>query len=242
MPYAPVILPLCYDGEAAGVGASGVQEPAMTSRDSQPPEDTRQLHRAYRSKNVGELAEFYDQWSQDYEQHMCNVGYMHPAMVSSMVGRHVDIGVGPILDAGAGTGIIGEILTAMGQDEIVGLDASEGMLELAAKKGFYSELHRMFLGERLDFADDRFEAVVSAGVFTDGHAPLDGLDELLRVTRPGGRLVFSVARGYLDGPFDDKRGALEADGAWKPVDRTEVYNSAPLGDELFSRVFVYETC
>jgi len=30
----------------------------------------------------------------------------------------------------------------------------------------------------------------SAGVFTDGHAPMDGFDELIRVTRPGGRRDF----------------------------------------------------
>lgn len=211
-------------------------------RDDEPSEDTRQLHRAYQSKSVEELAEYYDEWSEDYESHMRNVGYMHPAMVASMVGRHVAVGAGPVLDAGAGTGIIGEILTALGQDEIVGLDASEGMLALAGKKGLYAELHQMFLGEPLDFTDDRFEAVTSAGVFTDGHAPLSGLDELVRVTRPGGRLVFSVARGYLKGSFDEKGRTLEAEGAWIPVDRTEVYNSAPLGDELPSRVYVYEVC
>jgi len=206
------------------------------------PEDTRQLHRAYTSKSVEELADYYDEWSADYETHMRNVGYMHPAMVASMVGRHVAIGTGPVLDAGAGTGIIGEVLTALGQDAIVGLDASEGMLALAARKGLYDELHQMFLGRGLDFEDDRFAAVTSAGVFTDGHAPLDGLDELVRVTRPGGRLVFSVARGYLDGPFDEKRAALESQGTWKAVDSSEVYNSAPLGDELLSRVYVYEAC
>jgi predicted TPR repeat methyltransferase len=215
----------------------------MSHGDSRPPpEDTRQLHRAYRSKSVEELAQYYDEWSADYEEHMRNIGYMHPAMVASMVGRHVAIGAGPVLDAGAGTGIIGEILTALGQAPVVGLDASQGMLQLAGRKGLYAELHHMFLGQALDFPDDRFAAVTSAGVFTDGHAPLDGLDELLRVTRPGGRLVFSVARGYLEGPFDAKRAALEDRGAWRAVDATEVYNSAPLGDELPSRVFVYEAC
>jgi predicted TPR repeat methyltransferase len=205
-----------------------------------PPEDTAQLHRAYQSKNVGELAEYYDEWSKDYEEHMRNIGYMHPAMVASMVGRHVDIGAGPVLDAGAGTGIIGEILTALGQSPIVALDASQGMLALAGKKGLYAELHHMFLGEALGFADDHFAAVTSAGVFTDGHAPMDGFDELIRVTRPGGRLVFSVARSYLEGPFDDKSRELENAAAWKQVDSTQIYNSAPLGDELLSRVFVYE--
>jgi len=215
----------------------------MSKRDDKmPSKDTEQLHRAYQSKSVEELAEYYDEWSEDYESHMRNVGYMHPAMVASMVGRHVEIGAGPVLDAGAGTGIIGEILAALGQDVVVGLDASEGMLNLAGKKGRYTELHHMFLGRPLDFPDDRFAAVTSAGVFTDGHAPLDGLDELVRITRPGGRLVFSVARSYLQGPFDEKSDVLEAEGAWKAVDRTEIYNSAPLGDELPSRVYVYEVC
>ena len=213
----------------------------MTSKPkSTPPEDTAQLHRAYRSKNVNELSEYYDEWSGDYEEHMRNIGYMHPAMVASMLGRHLDIGTGPVLDAGAGTGIMGEILAALGQSPIVGLDASKDMLALAEKKGLYAELHQMFLGEALDFPDDHFAGVTSAGVFTDGHAPMDGFDELLRVTRPRGRLVFSVARGYLEGPFDEKQRALEDAGAWKRVDSTRIYNSAPLGDELLSRVFVYE--
>jgi len=207
-----------------------------------PPEDTAQLHRAYQSKSVEELAQYYDEWSKDYESHMRNIGYLHPAMVASMVGRHVDIGSGPVLDAGAGTGILGEVLTALGQTEVVGLDASEGMLGLAARKGCYAELHHMFLGKPLDFPDDRFAAVTASGVFTDGHAPLSGFDELIRITRPGRRLVFSVARGYLEGPFEEKSTALQEAGVWRAVDRSGIYNSAPLGDELLSRVYVYEVC
>jgi len=210
------------------------------SNEHAPPDDTRQLHRAYQSRNVDELAEYYDEWAADYESHMRNVGYMHPAMVASMIGRHVTIGAGPVLDAGAGTGILGEILTALGQTELVGIDASRKMLDLAARRRRYTQLERMFLGQPLDFEDDRFIAVVSAGVFTDGHAPLDGFDELVRLTTPGGRLVFSVARGYLEGGFDEKSAALESSGAWAPIDRTEVYNSTPLGDELLARVHVYE--
>lgn len=212
------------------------------SNDQSPPDDTRQLHRAYQSRNVDELAEYYDEWAADYESHMRNVGYMHPAMVSGMIGRHVSIGAGTVLDAGAGTGILGEILTAFGQTDLVGIDASQKMLDLAAARGCYGRLERMFLGRALDFEDDQFAAVVSAGVFTDGHAPLDGFDELVRVTRPGGRLVFSVARGYLDGPFDDKRASLESAGAWRQIDSTRIYNSTPLGDELLARVCVCEVC
>jgi len=210
------------------------------NNDGKPSDDTRQLHRAYQSKNVDELAEYYDEWAADYETHMRNVGYMHPAMVACMIGRHVAIGSGPVLDAGAGTGILGEILAALGQTDLAGIDASQKMLDIAAGRGRYARLERMFLGQPLDFEDDRFAAVVSAGVFTDGHAPLDGFDELVRVTRPGGRLVFSVARGYLQGPFDDKCASLEAAGAWRRIDNTEIYNSTPVGDELLARVYVCE--
>lgn len=210
------------------------------TNDQSPSDDTRQLHRAYKSKNVEELAAYYDEWAPDYETHMRNVGYMHPAMISGMFGRHVPIGAGTVLDAGAGTGIIGEILSALGQTDLVGIDASKKMLERAAEHGRYNTLKRMFLGRELDFEDDRFAAVVSAGVFTDGHAPLDGFDELVRVTKPGGKLVFSIARSYLEGPFDEKSASLESAGAWKQIDRTDVYNSTPVGDELLARVYVCE--
>lgn len=210
------------------------------SDNEQPSDDTRQLHRAYQSKTVKELATYYDEWAPDYESHMRNVGYMHPAMISAMVGRHLSIGSGTVLDAGAGTGILGEILAALGHTDLVGIDASQKMLERAAEHGRYNTLKRMFLGRELDFENDRFDAVVSAGVFTDGHAPLDGFDELVRVTRPGGKLVFSVARGYLEGEFDEKSASLESAGAWKQIDSTRVYNSTPVGDELLARVYVCE--
>jgi len=92
----------------------------------------------------------------------------------------------------------------------------------------------------LTFDDDAFALVVSSGVFTQGHAPLEGLDELVRVTRSGGHLVLSVARTYLDGPFEQKRQQLEQANLWRLVGHTERYNSAPLEDTLISQVFVFQ--
>ncbi|MCK5364390.1 MAG: class I SAM-dependent methyltransferase, partial [Gammaproteobacteria bacterium] len=106
------------------------------------------------------------------------------------------------LDAGAGTGIMAEILTAMGYPNIVGIDNSPKMLAAAANKKKYRDLHQMILGEALDFADDHFAAVLSAGVFTEGHAPLSRLDELIRITRAKGHIVFSISRTYLEGSFE----------------------------------------
>ena len=146
-----------------------------------------------------------------------------------------------MLDAGCGTGIMGEILIALGYSDVAGLDASPGMLAHAGAKGIYRDLRPGLLGQPLDYADDAFAAAVAAGVFTQGHAPLDGLDELIRITRPGGHIAFSISRIYLGETFETKAKALERAGKWRRADASTRYNSTPLGDDvLMSQVFVYE--
>jgi len=212
----------------------------MSADKNKTPASTDKLHRAYIAKNPQETAEVYDDWADEYEQHMKNVGYTHPAVVAGMVSRHVGPTDEKVLDAGAGTGVLGEILSALGFSSIYGLDASEGMLKTAELKNKYVELTHQFLGQALTYDDDSFALVASSGVFTQGHAPLDGLDELVRVTRPGGFLVFSIARTYLDGPFEQKRQQLERQNRWQFVDATQRYNSAPLEDKLISQVFAFQ--
>ena len=201
---------------------------------------TDKLHRAYNAGSSKETAQVYDGWADEYEQHMKNVGYTHPAMVAAMVARYVAPTDERVLDAGAGTGVLGEILRALGYANLSGLDASTGMLKIAGLKQNYRDLSHQFLGQPLDYDDDSFALVASSGVFTQGHAPLDGLDELVRITRAQGYLVFSIARTYLDGPFARKRRQLEQSGCWRFIGASERYNSAPLEDNLISQVFVFQ--
>jgi predicted TPR repeat methyltransferase len=202
-------------------------------------ENTRQLFKAYAAKSRREVSGCYDTWAEDYETHMKNVGYLHPAMVAALLTRHVPAGTGPILDAGAGTGIMAEILVALGYPEVVGFDGSKRMLEAAANKNAYAELRHMYLGAALDYPDGRFAAVVSAGVFTQGHAPLSGLEELVRVTRAGGHIIFSAGRAYLGDPLQKKREELEGKGLWRFVEASARYNSTPLEETLSAQVFVF---
>ncbi len=212
----------------------------MTTANDNSSGSTDKLHRAYHAKDARETSAVYDDWAGDYEQHMKNVGYTHPAMVSAMAARYVPPTSDPVLDAGAGTGVLGEILVALGYPNLFGLDASEGMLKTAILKNKYQQLSHQFLGQTLTYDDDTFAMVVSSGVFTQGHAPLAGFDELVRTTRPGGHLVFSIARTYLDGPFEQKRRQLEQQNMWQFVSATERYNSTPLEDALISQVFVFQ--
>ncbi len=97
-------------------------------------ENTRQLFKAYKAKSPQEVADCYDTWAEEYETHMANVGYLHPALVAASVTRYVPTGAGPILDAGAGTGIMAQILVALGYPGVFGFDASKSMLAAAAAK------------------------------------------------------------------------------------------------------------
>ncbi|MDH3380733.1 MAG: class I SAM-dependent methyltransferase [Gammaproteobacteria bacterium] len=205
-----------------------------------PDKTIRALHQVYASDSPEQASAIYDGWSEEYEEHMRGVGYTHPAMVASMLTRYQPPGSAPVLDAGTGTGIMGEILTALGYSNILGFDASEGMLSRAAAKDIYQDLRPGRLGERLDYDDDCFAATVASGVFTQGHAPLDGLDELVRVTRPDGHIVFSISRTYLGDNFETKARALERAGKWRRVDTSRRYNSTPFADEaLISQAFAF---
>jgi predicted TPR repeat methyltransferase len=188
----------------------------------------RRLAQVYGAKGTLELEALYDAWAADYDHDLRDFGYTYPALVAGLVARHVRALAEPVLDAGVGTGIIGEVLHALGYERLVGIDLSDGMLAVARSKGVYAELSKQTLGQPLAFEDDRFGAVVSAGVLTVGHAPPDSLDELVRVTRPGGLVVFTLtAPVYEEGGFKQKLEALAAAGRWRQRDLTRPWLALP---------------
>ncbi len=215
---------------------------AILGRMSAPSDDekVRELHKVYASTSAAESAEIYDGWSDTYETHMAGAGYAHPAMVAAMLTRFAPPTAAPVLDAGTGTGIMGQLLIALGYPNLSGFDASAGMLAQATSKSLYQDLRQALLGEPLPYADGAFAATVSSGVFTQGHAPLDGLDELIRVTQTDGPIVFSISRTYLGEAFETKARSLEQSGKWRRLGQSQHYDSAPLSDDvLTAQVFAF---
>ncbi|MDQ3922995.1 MAG: class I SAM-dependent methyltransferase, partial [Actinomycetota bacterium] len=158
---------------------------------SEHPQRTYDTDAATKAENTQELAELYDSWAEDYERRILSYGYSTPAVAAGVFCRYVEPeGGAVVLDAGTGAGIMGDVLAPLGYRDLVGIDISAGLLELARKKGAYKDLHQMELGKRLDLPTDAFSAVVATGVFTAGHAPPESFDELIRVTRPGGHMIF----------------------------------------------------
>ena len=181
----------------------------------------------YGAKSTDEVAALYDRWADTYDSEMAVAGYRHPSICLALLARHLSRGASPVLDAGCGTGLVGEWLGIMGYPHVEGLDLSEGMLARAAAKRAYAQLHRLALGGALPFADNHFAGVVSAGVFTTGHVGAEGLDELVRICRPGGVIVLTVKNTLWQDGFVARIAELEAAGAVARAEETEPYVSMP---------------
>ena len=204
-------------------------------------DNINELKKVYASGSSKLSSQIYDDWSADYEEHMRGVGYTHPAVVAAMLSRYQPPGAAAILDAGSGTGIMGEILPTLGYPNLHGFDASKGMLAHAKNKNIYQDLKHGLLGERLEYDDNQFAAAIASGVFTEGHAPLDGLDELIRIVEPGGHIAFSISRIYLGEMFETKAQSLEKADKWRRIEASQRYDSAPFADDiLWSQVFVFQ--
>ena len=71
-----------------------------------------------------------------------------------------------ILDLGCGDGAVGEALKAKGFEDLIGIDISKGMLDIAQNKGTYTSLKKGDLQQTLPFEDGTFDCAVSSAVST----------------------------------------------------------------------------
>ena len=195
----------------------------------------------YSSSGVGELEERYDQWAADYDADLLNdFGWLGPHQAADVFRRYVPASA-RVLDAGAGTGLVGERLKELGYSNIEALDLSAGMLEEARKKNAYTAFHQMTMGEPLDFPTGEFDATICVGVLTLGHAPAGSLYEMVRVTRPGGHVVFTLRPDvYENNGFRDVQDELASTGKWTLEEVTDPLASLPRGEpEVLFQVWAY---
>lgn len=185
------------------------------------------LGAVYAAKAPEEIAAAYDQWAESYEAEMRAAGYRHPSVALALLARHLPRGAGPVLDAGAGTGMVGEWLGIVGYPEVEALDISPGMLAVAARKGCYRALHTLALGRDLPFADGAYAGIISTGVFTTGHVGAEALPELLRITAPGGVIVMTVKDTVWHGGFAAAINASIDQGRLNTLEETAPYVSMP---------------
>lgn len=186
-------------------------------------EDTLQAHldRVYGATSSEQLTEAYNRWAATYDRDMEeDLGWGGPEEAARALARHAPAD-GPVLDVGCGTGLVGRALRAAGFARVVAADLSEGMLEVARGRGVYEALHRVEAASPLPFADSTFAAVVAVGVLTQGHAAPACLRDWVRVTRSGGHVAFTLRPDLADSlGYRGVADALQAEGAWDPVEET----------------------
>jgi len=109
--------------------------------------------------------------------------------------RLMDLHPGQILDVATGTADMAIMMTRyLTPEKITGIDISNGMLDIGRQKIARHKLEdRIVLqqgdSENLDFPDNSFDAITVAFGVRNFENLEKGLKEMLRVLRPGGRLV-----------------------------------------------------
>jgi len=207
--------------------------------------DAKILEQLYTAKSPQEIADIYSQWAKTYDTDLTEESdYVAPQWCLNILEKYVPSKDARLLDAGAGTGLFGQRLHQRGYRDIVGIDVSEGMLEEARKKGVYLELHQKVLGEPLGFPTDSFDAVSCVGVLSPGQGPSSAFDEFIRVTKPGGYIIFTIRFEFYENPdfgFKPKQLELEATGKWNLEEKTAKFQGFPKGEpDLFYNVWIYK--
>lgn len=178
---------------------------------------TEILNKVYTAEDHEQLMDAYRAWAADYDHDLANLGYVAhitsaKALDQALGGEHGAV----ILDAGSGTGLVGEELAKLGYRTMDALDYSQDMLDQAAEKNIYRALLQADMTRPLPLKDNAYDAVVCTGTFTYGHITGDAFSELIRVTRPDGVIVFTVREGaYEEYGYRAKMLELEVNGDWE---------------------------
>ena len=149
------------------------------------------------ASSTDELMGVYDGWADGYEQELLEEwGYTSPQKAVQLLSDIMTLQGMRVLDAGCGTGLVGALLKKSGAASLTGIDYSPGMLAKAEAKQVYDSLDKMDMNEPLPLPSNSFDATTCIGTFTATHVKPDAVRELVRVTRSGGALIFTVRDDY----------------------------------------------
>ena len=156
------------------------------------------LKTVYGETSSLKLNKHYKKWSNSYDQDMQEWGYAYPVQLKKILKENLRIKKNiKILDAGCGTGYVAEALVELKFKNIVGIDFSQAMLEIAKQKKIYSKLICQSLNEKIKLRSNQFELVICTGVLTSGHVGPDSIKELIRVVKPCGYFICSIAESIF---------------------------------------------
>ncbi|KAL4911202.1 hypothetical protein BDW74DRAFT_172668 [Aspergillus multicolor] len=143
----------------------------------------------------------YEEWAASYNNDLADASqdYVAPLLTAQTALQLIKNVSGPvsILDAGCGTGLVGQALSTLSKGKgdltIDGADLSPSMLKVAKDTKVYQELTKVDLTLPVNKAGDSYDVVTCCGTFTRGHVgPDPALREFIRLVKPGGVIVATV--------------------------------------------------
>ena len=152
------------------------------------------LKTVYSETSSSKLNKHYKNWANLYDTDMSSWGYAYPLQLNKILTNKLKLKKTiKILDAGCGTGYVAEVLSKLNYKNITGIDFSEEMLAIARSKKIYKKLMCQSLNEKIELRSKQFELIICTGVLTSGHVGPSALHELVRILKPQGFFICSIA-------------------------------------------------
>ena len=162
-------------------------------------EDDMQFHDELDAsrKCLKKMENFYDKWAEKYDE-ICNLNssYISNQYTAQKLVKYIkDKESAVLLELPCGTGMTGEVVQKAGFCNIDGTDLSNGMLEEAKRKGIYRNVFKSCVTDtsKVDCPDNTYDGVYSVQGISAGMLELaPTVNEMLRVTKPNGILVYTA--------------------------------------------------
>jgi len=199
----------------------------------------------------------YDEWAESYDKVTTEAGYVayktctpifDEILRETTVNKHTDL---RILDAGAGTGIVGKVLQDLGYTNIDALDISQKMLDEAKKLNIYKQFFCAPLSAEpiADIATGQYDALICVGTLTVGHVKPVALEEIVRIVKSGGVIGFTLRKDVYNETvqrdiykettkfgYREKMDEMEKEKKWKLL-RCDLIDYHTTMDELRAKCY-----
>lgn len=157
--------------------------------------ERKRLHELMEKESVDEVLQWYDECAKLYDENVtCGIFYFHQTILEATT-EHVPQKNAIILDLGAGTGTMAEMLVKHGYTSIDAIDGSQSMLDVATEKKIYGKIVCDFIGTDpiKGLNEGAYDAIVSAGVFAHGAVYYESIPLILKYLKTGGYFIFEIS-------------------------------------------------
>ncbi|XP_064109367.1 uncharacterized methyltransferase Sca_1399-like [Macrobrachium nipponense] len=214
-------------------------------------DDTTAYQANYRWYEPGitpnQVTDRYTNMAQKYDEILSPERYRGPEIAANEVAARIskdkrdDI---RIIDVAAGTGRVGVLLKDKGFSNIDALEPSKGMMARLKQTEAYTNTYSEFLGiGHNSVPKDTYDVLVIAGGMGEGHIPVKGINDMIRIVKSGGFVIIVMRKEYLDYveeyknkliPYMDE---MEKRGKWTKIALKTIHNYAFNKDGL---LFTYK--